>query len=86
MGESVNDRLGLLQQLANQDPHPESVPINMLIRVDGTPLKLVQDLDPLDFVRIIATARIAMPRSMVRLSAGRTEMSDELQGKITIIR
>lgn len=79
MGESLNDRLSLIQQLANQDPHPESVPINMLIRIDGTPLKLVHDVDPLDFVRIIATARIAMPSSMVRLSAGRTEMSDEMQ-------
>ena len=79
MGEKVPDRLGLLQQLATQAPHPESVPINMLVRVEGTPLQYLDDVDPLDFVRLIATARIIMPRSMVRLSAGRTEMSDEMQ-------
>jgi biotin synthase len=79
MGESTRDRLGLLMQLAQQDPHPESVPINMLIRIEGTPLAEVQEVDPIDFVRVIATARIVMPHSMVRLSAGRTEMSDEMQ-------
>jgi biotin synthase len=79
MGESIRDRLGLLAQLAEQNPHPESVPINMLIRIEGTPLADVAPVDPLEFVRLIATARIMMPESMVRLSAGRTEMSDEMQ-------
>jgi biotin synthase len=79
MGEAVKDRLGLLMQLANQDPHPESVPINMLIRIEGTPLESVEAVDPLEFVRLIATAKILMPASMVRLSAGRTQMSDEMQ-------
>ena len=79
MGESLNDRLGLLMQLANQNPHPESVPINALQRVEGTPLADQPPIDPLDFVRMVATARIVMPRSMVRLSAGRVEMSDETQ-------
>lgn len=79
MGESVQDRLGLLVQLANQNPHPESVPINMLVRVEGTPLANEQDVDRIEFVRMIATARILMPQSMVRLSAGRTQMSDEMQ-------
>ena len=77
MGEKPNDRLGLLQQLASQNPHPESVPINMLVRVEGTPLAEEHPLDPLEFVRMVATARILMPRSFVRLSAGRREMSDE---------
>lgn len=79
MGESARDRLGLLAQLAAQDPHPESVPINMLIRIEGTPLADVAPVDPFEFVRLIATARIVMPESMVRLSAGRTEMNDEMQ-------
>ncbi|MCO6430118.1 MAG: biotin synthase BioB [Deltaproteobacteria bacterium] len=79
MGESVDDRLGLLQQLASQNPHPESVPINMLVKVQGTPLENAPPLEPLDFVRMVATARIIMPKSMVRLSAGRNEMSDETQ-------
>lgn len=79
MGESVNDRAGLLQQLANLPTHPESVPINMLIRIQGTPLEHVEDLDPLDFIRTIAVARILMPRSHVRLAAGRELMSDETQ-------
>jgi biotin synthase len=79
MGESVNDRLGLLMQLANQNPHPESVPINALQAVEGTPLAGQGKVDHLEFVRTIATARILMPRSMVRLSAGRVEMSDETQ-------
>lgn len=79
MGESRKDRAGLLTQLATQDPHPESIPINLLIRVSGTPLGETEALDPLEFVRTIAAARIAMPHSMVRLSAGREEMSDELQ-------
>ncbi len=78
MGESATDRVGLLVQLANLPTHPESVPINLLVRVEGTPLFEVGDLDPLEFVRTIALARIMMPRSMVRLSAGRDAMSDEL--------
>jgi biotin synthase len=77
MGESDNDRIGLLHQLASLDPHPESVPINMLVRAEGTPLQNMPDLDPLIMVRTIATARILMPRSMVRLAAGRTQMSRE---------
>jgi biotin synthase len=79
MGESEDDRLGLLVELANQTPPPESVPINMLVKVEGTPLVDQQDVDPIDFVRMIATARIMMPQSAVRLSAGRNEMSDEMQ-------
>lgn len=79
LGEKIEDRVGLLAQLAAQDPHPESVPINMLVRVEGTPLANEEAVDPIDFVRMIATARIAMPKSMVRLSAGRMQMTDELQ-------
>ncbi|MFN4262695.1 MAG: biotin synthase BioB [Thioalkalivibrionaceae bacterium] len=79
MGESRRDRARLLQQLANLPCHPESVPINQLIRIEGTPLADTAALDPIEFVRTIATARILMPNSHVRLSAGRTEMSDELQ-------
>lgn len=79
MGEKQDDRFGLLQQLANLPEHPESVPINMLVQVKGTPLHGIDALDPLEFVRTIATARIMMPRSVVRLSAGRTSMNDEMQ-------
>jgi biotin synthase len=79
MGEKEHDRLGLIAQLATQNPHPESVPLNMLVRVEGTPLEFMDEVDPLEFVRLIATARIVMPKSMVRLSAGRMEMSDEMQ-------
>ncbi|MGH6892181.1 MAG: biotin synthase BioB [Dongiaceae bacterium] len=79
MGESARDRAGMLATLANLPEHPESVPINMLVQVHGTPLNGTQKLDPLDFVRTIAVARLMMPNSMVRLSAGREEMSDELQ-------
>jgi biotin synthase len=79
LGEKIADRIGLLQQLSSQTPHPESVPINMLVRVEGTPLANEETLDPIDFVRTVATARIIMPASMVRLSAGRTQMSDEMQ-------
>lgn len=79
MGESVDDRAGLLQQLANLPAHPESVPINMLIRIQGTPLEHVEDLDPIDFIRTVAVARILMPGSHVRLAAGRELMSDETQ-------
>ncbi|HKV92417.1 MAG TPA: biotin synthase BioB [Candidatus Angelobacter sp.] len=77
MGESENDRIGLLHQLATLNPHPESVPINMLVRAPGTPLADAPDLDPLIMVRAIASARILMPRSMVRLAAGRKQMSRE---------
>ncbi|WP_018174893.1 MULTISPECIES: biotin synthase BioB [unclassified Thioalkalivibrio] len=79
MGESRRDRARLLQQMANLPKHPESVPINQLIQVEGTPLHGIEDLDPLEFVRTIAVTRILMPASYVRLSAGRTEMSDEMQ-------
>ena len=79
MGESLDDRVGLIATLASLPVHPESVPINMLVQVEGTPLAGTAKLDPLDFVRTIAVARITMPASMVRLSAGREEMSDETQ-------
>jgi biotin synthase len=79
MGEARTDRAGLLVQLANLPEHPDSVPINRLVRVPGTPLGDAPEIDPLDFVRTIAVARILMPRAMVRLSAGREDMSDELQ-------
>lgn len=79
MGESRQDRISLMQQLANQPQHPESVPINMLVKVEGTPLENAEDLDPIEFVRSIAVARILMPASHVRLSAGRETMSDEMQ-------
>ncbi|HET9281857.1 MAG TPA: biotin synthase BioB [Candidatus Angelobacter sp.] len=77
MGESEEDRIGLLHQLATLNPHPESVPINMLVRAPGTPLADAPDLDPLIMVRTIACARILMPQSMVRLAAGRKQMSRE---------
>jgi biotin synthase len=79
MGESDADRAGLIAALASLPSHPESVPINALVRVEGTPLNGAPALDPLDFVRTVAVARITMPKSMVRLSAGREEMSDEAQ-------
>ena len=79
MGEAESDRAGLLQSLANLNPHPESVPINLLVKIEGTPLKDADDIDVFDFVRCIAAARIMMPASLVRLSAGRQEMSDEAQ-------
>ncbi len=79
MGESIDDRVSLLQQLANLPKHPESVPINLLVKVAGTPLAEVADFDPIDFVRMIAVARILMPKSMIRLSAGREKMDDALQ-------
>lgn len=79
MGESSNDRVDLLHQLATLPKHPESVPINMLVQVEGTPLNGIEKLDPLEFIKTIAVARIIMPHSMVRLSAGRTEMSEETQ-------
>ena len=79
MGETREDRVGMIAALANLPAHPESVPINMLVRVAGTPLADTPSLDPIEFVRTIAVARIAMPRSMVRLSAGREAMSEETQ-------
>ena len=79
MGERIQDRIAMLAVLAGHTPHPESVPINALVAVEGTPLEDQPPIDPLEMVRIIATARIAMPASMVRLSAGRTAMTDETQ-------
>jgi biotin synthase len=84
MGESVEDRVGMIATLANLPEHPESVPINMLVKVEGTPLagdarSQSATIDPLDFVRTIAVARIAMPKSVVRLSAGREDMREETQ-------
>jgi biotin synthase len=79
MGEAAEDRVALLHTLATLDPHPESVPVNNLVQVEGTPLAGLAPLDPIEFVRIIALARILMPRSHVRLSAGRAQMSDEMQ-------
>ncbi|MBI4273308.1 MAG: biotin synthase BioB, partial [Rhizobiales bacterium] len=79
MGETAEDRVGMIATLASLPVHPESVPINMLVRVEGTPLATGATLDPLDFVRTIAVARMTMPRSMVRLSAGREDMTDEMQ-------
>ncbi|MCC6074103.1 biotin synthase BioB [Pseudomonas sp. GCM10022188] len=79
MGESLDDRLGLLIQLANLPEHPESVPINMLVKVKGTPLAEAEDVDPFDFIRTLAVARILMPQSHVRLSAGREQMNEQMQ-------
>ncbi|GLI91548.1 biotin synthase BioB [Methylocystis echinoides] len=79
MGESVRDRAGMLQVLAGFDPHPESVPINTLVAVEGTPLAQQQKVDPLDLVRMIATTRIVMPKARVRLSAGRSFLTQEAQ-------
>ncbi len=78
MGEEQSDRGGMLQQLANLPQHPESVPINMLVRVEGTPLENQEELDPFEFIRTIAVARIMMPESHVRLSAGREEMNEQM--------
>ena len=79
MGEGRRERFGLLRELSSLDPHPESVPVNLLVRVEGTPLAGESAQDPLELVRMIATARILMPASMVRLSAGRLSLSDEAQ-------
>lgn len=79
MGESVSDRAGLLMQLANLPEHPQSVPINMLVKVEGTPLDSIDDMEPFDFIRTIAIARIMMPQSHVRLSAGREQMNEQMQ-------
>ena len=79
MGETIDDRVDMLITLANLPEHPESVPINMLVPIEGTPLSVVEQIDAIAFVRTIALARILMPQSYLRLSAGRTDMSDELQ-------
>jgi biotin synthase len=79
LGESRRERAGLIAQLANMEPYPESVPINNLVQVEGTPLTGTEALDPFEFVRTIAVARITMPRAMVRLSAGREQMNEALQ-------
>jgi biotin synthase len=79
MGESAEDRIGMIATLANLPTHPESVPINLLVKVEGTPLANEGALDPIDFVRTIAVARITMPKSVVRLSAGREDMREETQ-------
>ncbi|GGC57948.1 biotin synthase BioB [Marinobacter halophilus] len=79
MGEDEDDRVGLLVQLANLPQHPESVPVNMLVKVKGTPLENVEDLEPFEFIRMLAVARIMMPASHVRLSAGREQMNEQMQ-------
>jgi biotin synthase len=79
MGEEQKDRAGLLMGLANLPKHPDSVPINMLVKVAGTPMETEEDLDPFEFIRTIAVARILMPKSYVRLSAGREEMNEQMQ-------
>ena len=79
MGEGRHDRIGMIAMLASLPAHPESVPINLLVRVEGTPLASEENFDPFEFVRTIAVARIAMPASVVRLSAGREDMSEEAQ-------
>ncbi|MDP5324503.1 MAG: biotin synthase BioB [Litorivicinaceae bacterium] len=79
MGETVSDRAGLIWQLATQNPHPESVPINLLVAVPGTPLADLAQIDPLDMVRAVAITRLTMPSSYVRLSAGREDMDEGIQ-------
>tara|TARA_Y100001978_G_scaffold109587_1_gene97815 strand:- start:77 stop:487 length:411 start_codon:yes stop_codon:yes gene_type:complete len=79
MGESVSDRASLLKVLATLDPHPESVPINALVAVKGTPMEDLSSIDPLEMVRMVATARIVMPKSRIRLSAGRQQLGREAQ-------
>jgi biotin synthase len=79
MGESIDDRCAMLVELASLDPHPESVPVNALVRIPGTPLESLPPVEALELVRMIATARILMPRARVRLSAGRTELGKEAQ-------
>lgn len=79
LGEKIEDRLQLLYELSRLDPHPESVPINAYVPVEGTPLSAQESVDPFEFVRVVATARVVLPASPLRLSAGRTAMSDELQ-------
>lgn len=79
MGETLSDRAGLIWQLATQNPHPESVPINLLVAVPGTPLDAIEPIDPLEMVRAVAVARLTMPHSYVRLSAGREDMDEGIQ-------
>ena len=79
MGETLKDRANLLIQLANLDQHPESVPINNLVKVKGTPLANEKDIEPFDFIRMLAVARIMMPKSYIRLSAGREQMNEQMQ-------
>ena len=79
MGETDKDRIGFLRELANLPQHPESVPINNLVKIKGTPLENVEDIDPFDFIRMVAVARILMPHSHVRLSAGREQMNEQMQ-------
>lgn len=79
MGESIDDRCGMLQELARLEPHPDSVPLNALIPIVGTPLEKLPAVKPIEMVRMVATARVLMPRSMVRLSAGRSQLSAEAQ-------
>src|SRR3546814_1716333 len=79
MGDQQHDRAEMLLQLASLPVHPESVPINNLVQVEGTPLAVSEELNPIEFVRMVAAARVLMPKSQVRLSAGRQEMSDEMQ-------
>src|SRR5205085_9764846 len=79
MGESIDDRCRMLRELATQTPHPESVPINALVPVEGTPLAAQPKVDSIELVRMIATARILMPRAKVRLSAGRQDLNREAQ-------
>ncbi|WP_261833437.1 biotin synthase BioB [Vibrio ishigakensis] len=79
MGEGLSDRAGLLVELANLPVHPESVPINMLVKIKGTPLEDAEEVDPFDFIKLIAVARIMMPESAVRLSAGREKMNEQMQ-------
>jgi len=79
MGEELKDRISLLLTLVNMPDHPESVPLNMLVKVEGTPLDQVEDLEPFDFIRTIAVARIMLPKSHVRLSAGRQTMNEQMQ-------
>jgi biotin synthase len=79
MGEGIDDRCAMLIELSSLTPHPESVPINALVRIEGTPLAELPPIDPLELVRMVATARILMPQSKVRLSAGRSELPREAQ-------
>ena len=79
MGETLKDRAEMLRTLANLPKHPESVPLNQLIKIPGTPLENKSDLDPLDLIKTISVARIMMPKSYLRLSAGRTNMNDSTQ-------
>ncbi len=85
MGEKTEDRFGLLEQLNHLQPHPESVPVNMLVKVEGTPLSQSENIHPIELVRMIATTRVVLPESKIRLSAGRLEMSEETQALCFIV-